>query len=210
MVDETRSLTTYQYAPTAEDRVREALDGPFLDPWTEDAAQPLLLTESRSLEGVLRPTLGEYNVAHSSMNGQAGGALLANEIGPWLEGHPDSPVIYLGDLDLAGAHIEASLRDRLEEHAGRDIEWTRIAITESQVPDLVASGLEPVEKSDKRFRPARQYTAWETEALGQARIVSLVREALDDLLPEPLERRARPRAGAAGATPRTSRQGSPL
>ena len=69
---------------------------------------------------------------------------------------------------LAGAHIEASLRDRLDEHAGRDIEGTRIAITESQVPDLVASGLEPVEKFDRRFRPARQYSAWETEALGQA------------------------------------------
>jgi hypothetical protein len=60
----------------------------------------------------------------------------------------------------------------------------------------------PVWKLDSRFHPARQHEAWEAEALGQSRIVRLVRNALDGLLPEPLddvlEREAEQRVRVAG------------
>ena len=35
--------------------------------------------------------------------------------------------------------------------------------------------------------PARYQEAWEAEALGQSTIIALVRDALDALLPEPLD-----------------------
>jgi hypothetical protein len=57
-------------------------------------------------------------------------------------------------------------------------------MTEEQVEER---GLEPIAKLDRRYRPARRYEAWEVEALGQATVVQVVRDTLDDLLPEPLD-----------------------
>ncbi len=42
-------------------------------------------------------------------------------------------------------------------------------------------------EADSRFDAARQHEAWEAEALGPSTIVRLVRDALDGLLPEPLD-----------------------
>jgi hypothetical protein len=47
--------------------------------------------------------------------------------------------------------------------------------------------LEPIEKLDRAYRPPRPGWAIEVEALGQGVVTDLVRAALDELLPEPLE-----------------------
>jgi hypothetical protein len=56
-----------------------------------------------------------------------------------------------------------------------------------EAEQIAERGLTPVWKLDSRFHPARQHEAWEAEALGQSKIVRLVRNALDGLLPEPLD-----------------------
>jgi hypothetical protein len=71
----------------------------------------------------------------------------------------------------------------LEHATGREIDWLRLAITENQI---LSRGLTPIWKKDDRYKPAMETEAWEAEALGQTLIQSLVREALDALLPEPL------------------------
>jgi hypothetical protein len=40
-------------------------------------------------------------------------------------------VLYFGDLDLSGGHIEENTREVLEKYAPLD--WTRLAITDVQV-----------------------------------------------------------------------------
>ena len=67
-------------------------------------------------------------------------------------------------------------------------DWERLAITPEQTEPLRAAGLRPIEKRRPPFRDGRPHLAWEAEALGQAAIERLVRERLDQLLPEPLER----------------------
>ncbi len=42
-------------------------------------------------------------------------------------------------------------------------------------------------RSDKRYKPAKEYEAVECEALGQGVHVRLIRKHLDSLSPEPLE-----------------------
>jgi hypothetical protein len=87
-----------------------------------------------------------------------------------------------------GHQIEANTRSVLERAAGRRFDrasWSRVAITDDQVREC---GLAPVWKVDNRHRPARDHEAWEAEALGQpGTIQQLVRDALDALLPEPLD-----------------------
>ena len=61
------------------------------------------------------------------------------------------------------------------------------ACTVGEAAQIAERGLTPVWKLDSRFHPARQREAWGAEALSQSTIVRLVRNALDGLLPEPLD-----------------------
>jgi hypothetical protein len=180
LVDETRTLYEWEHAPTVAEYVERSVERARLNPW--DGEPPLLLVESRSLGGVLRAMTSEYLCSIAATNGQVGG-FLHTEVAPTLRGN-DRVILYLGDWDLQGHQIEANSRSVLERAAGRRIDWSRVAITENQIRDR---GLTPVWKADNRYHPARQFEAWEAEALGQGTIVQLVRNALDDLLPEPLE-----------------------
>jgi len=183
LVDETRQLYQWQHAPTVAEYVRRSVDRARINPWPGEP--PLLLVESRSLGGVLRATTGEYLVAIAATNGHTGG-FLHTEVAPVLAGNY-RVVLYLGDWDLQGHQIEANTRSVLERAAGRWLDrasWSRVAITDDQIAER---GLTPVWNVDNRYRPARDHEAWEAEALGQGTIQQLVRNALDGLLPQPLE-----------------------
>ena len=149
-----------------------------IDPW--DGAAPLVLTESRSLAGVLRQSAYRYAVPIASTNGQTGG-FLHTKVAPEITA--GQQVIYLGDLDLAGGHIEANTRRVLEECTG-SLEWERLAVTHDQVAE---HGLPTIVKHDRRYKDGHPHEAVETEALSQALIVELLTAELDGLLPEPLE-----------------------
>ena len=117
-------------------------------------------------------------------------------------------MLYLGDLDLAGErHIEANTRRVLERLRGA-LRWERVALTLDQVRDY---NVPPMLKTDHRFKGDRGiHEAYETEALSQTVIVDIVRQRLDELLPEPLAnvleraegREDRAPTGAPGSTAR--------
>jgi hypothetical protein len=133
-VDETRTLDNYSGASSVQQAVLEYLPFATLDPWQGKLI--LVLTESRSLAGVLRTLADEYRVRIASTNGQCGGflhtrlapMLLQNDIGEMPQ------VLYLGDFDLAGNQIEENTRRVLEQRAGT-LAWRRVALTAQQVED---------------------------------------------------------------------------
>ena len=110
IVDETRSYDNF----TGWRSIAEGLVGslPFirLDPWN-GKPPPLILTESRSLAGVLRVQVEKYCAIITSTNGQSAG-FLRTEIAPLLRDRQN--VLYLGDLDKGGGDIEANTRRVLE------------------------------------------------------------------------------------------------
>ena len=65
--------------------------------------------------------------------------------------------------------------------------WERLALTDEQVDERIAQHRDAVviEKLDNRS--GNLYPAMETEALGQARIVQILTDRLDELMPEPLD-----------------------
>jgi hypothetical protein len=179
IVDETRSLESYRGSPTISEGVLDTLAFIRLDPWRGDV--PLILTESRSLAGCLRPLATEYAIRIAPTNGQCGG-FLHTDIAPILR--PLDRVIYLGDLDLCGGDIEANTRNVLEQETG-ELEWERLALTEEQAGRY---NLPRITKNDRRFKNGRGvHEAIETEALSQRIIIEIVRNRLEELLPEPLE-----------------------
>ena len=177
--DETRSLNSF----TGFDSIVEGVDAYLniirLDRWNGDA--PMILTESRSLTGVLRDTARAYGVRIAATNGQAGG-FLRTGLAPHLS--DSSRVLYLGDYDLAGADIEANTRRVLEHASNAALDWERLALTSEQVANYK---LPSVVKSDSRFKNGGSHQAVETEALSQRLIVEIVRNRLEALLPESLD-----------------------
>jgi hypothetical protein len=130
------------------------------------------------LAGVLRALTREYAATVAPTNGQCGG-FLHTDIAPNLR--HGMRVLYLGDYDLAGGDIEANTRRVLERY--HNLSWERLALTRDQVQE---HELPIVVKTDRRFKNGGAHEAVETEALSQRLIVQIVRDRLDELLPEPL------------------------
>jgi hypothetical protein len=180
IVDETRSVEDYTGYASVLDGVGYLLPSVQLDPWSGGA--PFVLTESRSLAGVLRGIVSEFRARISSTNGQCGG-FLRTDVGPLLR--PGDNVGYLGDYDLAGGQIEDNTRSKLEEIVGGELNWTRIALTQAQVDEY---SLPKIRKTDRRYKDGGgEHEAVETEALSQVVLTGMLRDWLTALLPEPLE-----------------------
>jgi hypothetical protein len=180
IADETRTVYGYDRPESVTAALRGTVEYAQINPWP--GAPPLVLCESRSLSGVLRAVVDdEYRAQIAATNGQVGG-FLRTEIAPLLA-DAERDVFYMGDLDHQGAQIEDNTRRVLEHLLGRELGWTRIAITPEQVAER---DLLPMLKVDNRYRPPLHHEAWEAEALTQRVVVALVREALAALLPEPL------------------------
>jgi len=180
IVDETRSLENYTGYASVRDGVIAALPQFALCPWRGDA--PMILTESRSLAGALRPIALEYRCQIAATNGQCGG-FLRTDIVPALS--PDNVVLYFGDFDLAGGQIEDNTRRVLEQECG-PLQWQRVALTQAQV---TAHNLPPIPKHDRRFKNGGgTHQAVETEALKQTVLMGILRDRLNQLIPQPLAR----------------------
>jgi hypothetical protein len=113
IVDETRSLENYTGFASVKDGVITALPQFTLCPWRNRA--PMILTESRSLAGTLRPIAQQYRCQIAATNGQCGG-FLRTDIVPALS--PGNVVLYFGDFDLSGGLIENNTRRVLEQECG--------------------------------------------------------------------------------------------
>ena len=182
IVDETRALHYWRYAPSVYQYALEMLPSARIDLW-QGEPPPLILCESRSLAGVMQDIASTYLCPIAATNGQTGG-FLHTDVGPLIrEGGSFAPrrVLYFGDLDLSGGYIEENTRGVLETYGALD--WKRLAITNEQVRER---GLTEVEKKDNRFKPPRTFPAVETEALRQQEIQRILLEALEEDVPQPL------------------------
>jgi hypothetical protein len=179
IVDETREVFDYAGSATVAADWLCYLGAARLDPWKGKI--PFVLTESRSLGGVLRAQCRHYRNRIASTNGQVGG-FLHTKVAPLLK--EGDRVGYLGDLDLVGGDIEANTRRVLESIVG-ELDWQRLALTREQKEQY---DLPVIIKRDKRFtNGGGEHEAVETEALSQTLIVDIVRTWLDGLLPRPLD-----------------------
>jgi hypothetical protein len=181
IVDASRSIAVWSYADSVTEYLLDRLEHGFrLNPWG-DEEPPLVICEADATADVLRRVAAEYVVPITGTRGNVNG-FLRTRVAPVAE---DRDVLYLGDLDLSGPMIEnnteAVLRD--EGWAG---EWEHVAMTERLARRY---RIEPITKTDGRYRDRRPHLAIEVESLGQVRVQNLLRSVLDARLPgEPLDR----------------------
>ena len=180
VVDATRQLRQWNYAKTVLAYVRARLPEARIDLWDEKPP-PLILCESRSMAGVLEDLAWQYLCPITGTSGQTKGYLYT-DVAPLFDEDVDQQVLYIGDLDHQGGQIERNTQNVLVRAIGREIPWMRIAITAEQ-----SESMEPIWKTDERYKPHALHEAWEAEALGQGAIKEILRATLDTLLPKPLE-----------------------
>jgi len=169
--------------PSIRDAVRDRWENAEVSLWLPKRP-PLILCESRSLMGVLENLAGEFHCPITSTNGQCAGFLHVT-LGPALR--PGDLILLFGDWDKGGADIESNDRKVLDEIVPGLI-WERVAITEEQIEK---HKLERIPRKDGRDKKTRLVV--ETEALGQERIIGLLRARLEELLPEKQRERVRRR-----------------
>jgi hypothetical protein len=193
IIDETRTVEDYSGAGDVRQWVLSVLERARIDPWAGVPRKgkmyvgasphvPLVITESRSLAGALRNVVSEFSARIASTNGQASGFLRTRVADKLSFGQL---ILYFGDLDFSGGHIEANTRRVLERNFCKPdaLRWERLALTEAQARQYK---LTPIRKFDKR--DGKHHDAIETEALSQSVIVETLRTRLTGLLPEPLAR----------------------
>jgi hypothetical protein len=110
IVDETRSFDSWRYADSVASYVADTIPQARIDLWG-GKPPPVIITESRSLAGVLEDLAYRYLVPITATNGQVGGHL-RTEVAPRL--CVGQHVLYLGDLDWQGGQIETNTRSVLE------------------------------------------------------------------------------------------------
>jgi len=179
--DETRKTNDFTGWGSITEWATTAVAYVKLDPWRGRA--PFILTESRSGAGALRSTVSEHRARLAPVGGHCAGFL--RKIAQLLR--PGDTMGYVGDGDLCGGQIETRTRRVLEELIGGELNWMRVALTDEQVEDYHLEEFR-ITKADNRYNPPLVGPAIECEALQQHILVAIVREWLQSLLPESLDR----------------------
>jgi hypothetical protein len=186
ITDESRDVDAWHYADSVADYLKKTVDRARIDRFP-GVPCPVLLCEARGVGGVLRRGVAQdYLVTVCPVGGNCHG-FLRNEVAPYLQG--DVIPLYIGDHDLSGNHIEANTRRVLEQAVGHALpNWERLMLTDEQCRQLRRKGIEPIQKEDNRYKDGHPHEAYEVEALGQSLVTQIVRDRLEELAPEPLER----------------------
>lgn len=155
------------------------------DLWSESDHFVEVWCESRSIAGVIEVDCRELAVSlypcggFSSITLAYEAAQHLNEVVGWR----DLQIIYIGDFDPAGVLIDKALENELCEHLDEDIplRFHRIAITEEQIAEHDLS-TKPRKPGDRRALHVRETV--EAEAMPAAQLRAILRQAVENFLPE--------------------------
>ncbi len=161
-----------------ESFIRQTARSYRFDLWGDADAEVEVWVESRSIAGTLRDECERLAVSLYPCAGFAS-KTFAWEAAQYYSG--PVAIVYVGDYDPAGLLIDVALERELRKHTEVDIDFRRVAINEGQIAEY---GLptKPRKVREKR-RPEIAETV-EAEAMPAPILRSLVREAIEEHLPE--------------------------
>ena len=173
----------------------EAVADQYRSDWWADADTLVeVWVEKAAVQGIVEPVAREYGVRFLACRGFSSLTALAEAAGRWRG--RDVRLIYAGDHDPSGLDMDRDLSERLERLAeevlGVDcsIDFTRVALTPEQI-DQYQLPPQPTKKADSR---ARGYSedhsgSWEVDALDAGTLAGLVRDAIEEDLPDDFQER---------------------
>lgn len=121
-----------------------------LDFWEHMPSYVHVFTEKDAIAGVIQPVTREYDVRLSPVRGYTSESFAWGIAEQWKE--IDKPIFaaYLGDYDPSGFDIERDLHAKLLKMSGKEFEWVRLGVNQSDFADHNLVKL-PAKKKDRRY-----------------------------------------------------------
>ena len=166
------------------DFLRTVSRGYRADVWRDADVYCEVWCESRSIAGVIRPDCERLAVSLYPAGGFTSMTLAwesAQIIKDWANGRP-AVVLYIGDYDRAGVHIDVDIKRKLVEHLVNDVvvDFRRLGINEDQIAryDLPTK---PPKAGDRRALHVKETV--EAEAMPAHILRGLLTSEIEALLP---------------------------
>ena len=101
------------------------------DFWEHMPCYAHVFTEKDAIAGVVQPVTREYDIRLSPIRGYTSESFAWGIADQWKK--IDKPIFaaYLGDYDPSGFDIERDLRAKLADLSGKEFEWVRLGVNES-------------------------------------------------------------------------------
>jgi hypothetical protein len=142
--------------------------------------------EKAAMAATLQEMTDNYDVALNPIRGMSSLSALY-EVGQlWRQIQKPIHAYYLGDHDPSGLQIEKVARETLASFSQRDFSWTRLAVLPDHLDDYDLLRLPPKKKDPnlRRFLAQGHHDCAELDAIEATELRRLVREAIEQHLPE--------------------------
>ena len=165
-------------------RVDELITGLNVNIWKEQPVYLEVWIEKESLSRVIFPVCQKYNVNLIVGRGYSSYTQVAKAIDRFPEGKKNH-ILYLGDHDPSGMHIQEKLASRLKGYAksmGKkvEIEVQRVALTFDQAKNLnlPSSKMKKLGQGSTVYRNSYGSEVWELDALEPPYLLTLIEDAI--------------------------------
>jgi hypothetical protein len=198
IVDEGRGLHDFNVWNGLADYISDVPWFYNIDKWADHPIRVEAWTEKDGLLTVLKAACTEFDVPYFSCHGYDSATEIfgaAQRLGRYCKSGQGVVILYLGDHDPSGVHMDTNLEDRLRQMIGHDIgdgaakllEVRRIALTREQVDEYHLPPNKLKTKKDGSFSDTRApaYIAehgvesWEIDALEPPVLLALLRDEIN-------------------------------
>ncbi|MDG6914135.1 MAG: hypothetical protein JRN14_02610 [Nitrososphaerota archaeon] len=169
-------------------QVEDLITGLNVNAWHEQPGYPEVWIEKEALSRVVYPICQRYNVNLIVGRGYSSYTQVAKALDRFPRGKKVR-ILYLGDHDPSGLHIQEKLTTRLDEYAhakGKDldIEVQRIALTfeQAQQLHLPPSKMKKLGQKSRAYKKLYGEEVWELDALEPALLLDLVEKAISGMM----------------------------
>lgn len=168
--------------------LQELIEEFNVNAWSEQPTYIEVWIEKEALSRIILPTCKNYNVNLLVGRGYSSASQLLKAIDRFPEGRRVL-VLYLGDHDPSGYHIEEKLRTRLQEYAmwrgkALGLQVKRLALTYDQVERFSLPSIKLKPRSQKYAEYVDRFgdNAWELDALEPDFIPTLIKNELESTM----------------------------
>ena len=153
------------------------------DWWRNSEIHVELWAEKKAVKTYLSPIARDFGIRFLATRGFASFTAIYEAVQRF--GDKPAKILYFGDFDPSGVKMDTEMESRLLR-MGADAEIIRVALTRDQVDffDLLP---QPTKRKDSRARNWPHEGSWELDALDEAVLMRMAREAIEDRLPDDFE-----------------------
>lgn len=173
IVDESRSARATPTFEDAQELARYAAGWYRADPWADAEVGVHVWAEARNTAASIAGVCRDYRVTLWPCGGNPSDSFI-REAAPHHDTHKPVRLLYVGDWDKEGLHIPAQVTTKLQWHLPQaDLALERVAVTDEQRDRYESNGWDA--EIGRKVQAA---------AIPPSELQQMLRDALDELLPE--------------------------